>query len=820
MAVMNDVMGNVPTSVQPKDNPAPGMPAAGAAAQAVDNSLPPPGPIPPTAGAPAPDPSMPQGDPAQAPAAPMPGPGQMPQPERNVLSKEDQEVDDLLLQMSGKPQPKEVKNVVKKEDDDFDSLIAQVRGDAPESDTAPDGGGLVISRLKGESMWDAAMRNIPETAKAAASQMRARLGRDPVEQKAAFESMYGKENVKTSGKAIYFRPEPGQKFRKVDETLFNGMIDFALFNSLAAVPTAANIGAQIGATATGYGAPVAGAFGGAAEASTKQTMISGLNAISDVDQDHTDFKKDLLWETGVNAAMPIALAGGIKGAGFIGRQAYRVPMIKAGADKIAAAVTSTADSLVVPMAGKAMNKLAQIRTAFNEFADEVFPQAKGKSAEQVADATLSAMDRVQGDLGARVAMIKEEALTLAEQSGKKADTSNTMRKLKEILNANGYAIDPETGLAKRLGEREIVYAENPVMGRNLWGGEVPTGEVTRKSFNVKEAPDLPKGFSSGIDTLADLHNRLHGESIADQGTALKKLFNDIDTLNSYSGFDRETPPAITRIFKSVGNAAREDRNSFLTQLYDGSGLPGEKMWVDAYAKYAQNADAIASVRTYFRSPQERELMADAFAKGSNAEKNEMLDSVSKVLGRDSTEYNALRGSIFDDVIQRNTQNGILNAAGAAKYMNNPSNAPFMDRLFNQKERGTLNRMLIEAQNINKKYGADEKVLEDGMGLITNMASRGIDVAKTMFNALGNNKTAIDYMTDQGFLKLAARAESKELKNRIFEAMRVSDDLRSKMKIIDVPIKSQRDATAFVKKYAPVAGPAMSDFVQKTLGGNQ
>jgi hypothetical protein len=51
------------------------------------------------------------------------------------------------------------------------------------------------------------MRSLPQQAQFVAAQMRAHLGRDPKEQRQAFESMYGPENVKTQAGSLYFRPD-------------------------------------------------------------------------------------------------------------------------------------------------------------------------------------------------------------------------------------------------------------------------------------------------------------------------------------------------------------------------------------------------------------------------------------------------------------------------------------------------------------------------------------------------------------------------------------------------------------------------------------
>jgi hypothetical protein len=126
----------------------------------------------------------------------------------------------------------------------------------------------LIDIKSGESGWQYLSRALPEQAKFIGAQMRAHLGDNPKEQRAAFESMYGGENVKTQGNALYFRPDAKSAFRKVDQTLYNGMVDFALFHALQAPGLIANTAVQAAGDIARRGGAAAlgmGAAGGAAK---------------------------------------------------------------------------------------------------------------------------------------------------------------------------------------------------------------------------------------------------------------------------------------------------------------------------------------------------------------------------------------------------------------------------------------------------------------------------------------------------------------------------------------------------------------------------
>lgn len=761
MALLNTVMGGVGTNVQPKDNPDPSAAVPSAAAQTVANSLPPPSA------------SAPQS--AAAPSAPLPAPAAAPpemgaqaqspnQPPPNSFQKQSQKEEedvDALVKGLGQKNPKEQKAAAKHTGlDEIDSLI----GDLGSGDTIEGQGAIV--RKDGESGFSAALRSLPEGLKFAGAQMRAHLGRDPKEQRSAFESMYGVENVKTVGKSLYFRPEGDQKFRKVDEPLFNGLADTIIFNALKGIPAGANIVTQLGVDAKTFNPIAGGAAGGAAEALTQQALISQINQFSDIPQENADLKHEILMDAGLNAALPLGL--GI---------AAKVPGIKQAVNKIYTAFKGQAEG-ALREAGEEVSKAVSVKNAFKEFRETVFPYTK--SPEEIGKSVGDAVDQVHKTLSANLDAVKDEAIVLAKQQGRKVTMGGTMGRIADQLKSFKYHVDPDTGLMSQLDGADTSLLE--------------------------------PGLTSAAAKLASFYNRLAAESKAG-GTELGPVFDDLENLKKLSAFDMESPRGkdVRNMYKSIRNAATQDRNATVNDLFKGSGLDTEKNWSTAFSNYSQKIDAIGDFKAMFHSRSQRELLVDNLSKSSTADKNEMLDNIKSVLGSDSNEWASLRGGIYQNLVDRNSPNGILNAPELAKALTKPGNQPFISRLFDEKELSVLNRMTLEAQKLSGTDKAitdsQKNVLLKGLHQLFDMVSNPIDSAKMIFSIFGSNKATIDYLTDDAFLQLAKQAQSPAIKKRILDALRTTDAVRSKMEII-YPAKG-------ISKYVPLTGVALSNTIKST-----
>lgn len=754
--IMNQVEQGVGTGIQPKDNPSPVAPSPSASAQITEASLPPGSGAMPRMPASQPDASMP--------VAPTPAPTAAPAPPQSNGGG-DKDVDDLFSDFSKQPQPKAAKDHADNMQGDVDGLFKDFGGGA-----AP---------KKDVSAWGKLVDSLPESVRLTAANMRAQLGRDPKEQRQAFESMFGAENVKTVGKDLLFRPNGKGAFTKVNKTVYGGLIDFALSHALQVPGLAANIATQ-GATdaATGASGPlgfaVGGAAGGAAGAVVDAGMRGVLNQVSSEPQDDAreSLKSTIAKEAGLNAV----------GAGVLG------PII----GQIGKAWSKVRDG-VVAAGGEEIGKLAAVRTAFNEFRDVVFPHATEGSAQS----SMTAVDAIQKRMSDQVGAIKDEALGLAKTKDLNSPMDSTIGKLKDILQQNGYYFD-EKGIAKPItNNRAFAYKQGA-------GGD----ELASSSY------------SGALDTLANYQNRLVNDKTF-KGTDPTQLLQDIDNLTRKAKFDKASPANsdVLNLFKQVRNAASSDRNALFENIYKGSGSPSEGVWKNTFDEYNHNIDAVTDLQAAFRTPEQREMMVNTLNKSSSPDKLELLDNFKQVLGEGSKEWNSLRGEIYGQIINNHIgENGAFQAGKFADYLTNKVNQPFLSRLLPKEDQAVLTRMAVESSQVNANNSLTapqaNRMREAASNLISLLGDKmGVNA---IFKLTSGNAKIINYLTDDGFMEAYAKAQGPELKQNILNAKRLMGGLRDKMNIIDIPTLAQRTAKS-AQRYVPLAAPGGASVLDKMTG---
>lgn len=825
---MADFLQEASNGIQPQDNPDPAQPNIPDASQ-----VPAPMSLPQSAQPPIPQSqgnifSSPQSADAAIPVSetmsgvapvqsqPTPPPSQDP---------DDEAVNSILSDLHKKlpEDAKKESQAPSKVDDIFKQIDAQ-----GESEDAVPGEGLVTYRKPGESAFQAAMRNVPETLKAVGAEMRGRIDSNPKNMLIAFQSMYGKDNVKVgAGGKVMFRPEAGQKFRSVDEGLFNPLTDFILFNALGALPTVANIGTQA-ALDPEVGPIAGGAAGGAADTLVKQGLQGALDQVSNIPQERQNLQNEILWNSGINAAAPAVVRGGIAGARAAGRFAMeKVPQVARAAESVFGAASKGAEWVGT----EAAQKLAQIRTGFNEMRSQLFPESVGKTQSQVGQELMGAVEAEQLRLGREVGAIKEQAVALAKERDMKSPMTNARKKISETLKGYGYHTDPDTGLLQKEGARTAVYRIDPVFAEDplLPGAKIPTDRTMERTIEFGGGSQSGiSGFDSGLQQLADFHNRLVGEGIADGGTKLDQIFNDIDLLlDPKSRWGNEAGSALQGVYRGIRGAVTSDRNDLMNQLFATAGASGndaEKIlgqtWKNSFERFSQNQDAVSRMKTLFYDKEERKTLVDAFNKSSTPDKNQFIEDVAHVLGTDSKEYNMFRGALFENMVDSAIKpNGVVDAKKISKSLVDPSNTEYLGKVFNKSEVATLNRMAIEGQNIIDKYEPSQKsfnVFVKGMETLGKIGMDPSQMVKTMFGISGSSKSLVDYMTDKGFMEMLERAQSPEIKMNILRAKSMTENAVSKMKILDVKTPIEKGFEKSAKRYVPVAGPALAKMIDNML----
>lgn len=758
---------------QPQNSPNPTTPPGSAFGETLTASIPKPQPS-----QAAPAQAMPQEQqPMQAAPTETPSPSIMDfsqgkTPGQMQSSKEDQEVDDLVATLANDRKDKRIDAALKKSQDNEDLEIDNLINGIVGKPTKQSPEGLFGPRREGEGNWEYFAKNLPQGLKYVGAQMRSHLGRDPVEQRQAFESMYGSDNVKVQGGKLMFRPDPSEGFRKVDQTLFNGIVDFALYNSLNAIPLTANA-VVTGATAaasspvlTPAGGLAAGlAAGGAADAITRNALIGGINTVSDMPQDSkkVELKNEILKDAGFN------LAGGV-----VASAVTKLPVVKQSLKKLSDSFISTGEK-VLEQSGDKLSKLANVKVALNEFHSAFFPSVSSPKA--AGEAVNTAIEMTERQLANNISAIKNEALVLSKKRGDMPNMDNTIGRLEKILTDNGYIFD-EYGLAK----------VNEAVDRSL----------------------QPQGYQSALDTLASYNNRLRSEALGDGGTKLESLFQDLDNLAKQAKYDQGNPinSDIRNMFKQVRNSATGDRDAYLNKIFKDSDSPFAESYKAGYQNYASKIDSIGDFKAMFHSPQDREMMVTTLSKAPTPDKIDMLDKIKSLVGPDSVEWNGLRGEVVSNIFNQRTKEGVLNAQDALKFINKPDNAALINRVLDKDEKVVINRMLMEAAKLDTTgvfSNTGEQAVELGAGKLIELATDAKSALKNIFKVFGNDKKAIDYLTDEGFLNLAQQTRGAEMKQRILQAMRMAGDARNKMQIVSVPTASEKAAEKFRQVYVPMLG---------------
>lgn len=870
--IMDAVMGGVGVGVQPKDNPNPAAPPTdptGPTFQSVMGSAPTPAPI--GAAQPPAQTQPPQSAPAQSPdpnsfAAMMAqgqGPAQKPappSPDQQQATTDDQSVDGIFDSLkTNHPMARDIA----KEDAsrDLHSQLDDVLGGGSDSSDTDLSLGP-IDKKPGESNWGAALRNLPDSMKFAAAQMRSKLGRNPQEQLNAFQSMFGENNAKLVGNTIQFRPEGSKKFRKVDKPLFDSMTDFVLFHALSSVPTAANVAAQGAVDAAGisstYGAGTvptvlaAGAVGGAVDAMTRQGMIHALDAFSARKQNdqNINLTNQVLADAGLNAVagpimkgamsyippvkssivkllsyLPQSVQNVATGAGMaahdaadaVSGAASKIPGIGKGYGAVGKSIgdlfANDGDDVLrasknthIAGGGDQIQQQANVRVAFEQLHDTLFPSLETSSASgQVSKATHRQMGDVVNSAMDAIQKPLESKLSMLK------DTVSSVASQQKMAVSSQQTRNVIKDVLQDYG-----YTFNDKLGV-----AVPPGADTEAKMRLfANAP-----LKSTIDEMAAFHNNLLADSLVSdpkgvQGTDFNLFSNYIKRIDSKRNFEGDFTSATDKesqnILFKVANASRSDRNSFVDSVMSTQQNPESQLWSTAYQKFSQNIDALTQFKTMLRTPGDREYFVRALTTGPNAKKVDLLDQLKNTLVENGsqTEWDGVRGLMMSNIVDDRTHEGVLHAGEVLNYLEKNANQPVVNRILAPSEKRIYVKALQESQKLSLggiMTTQTKKVTEDAASKMIQFGGGDISHAvRSIFSLFQSDKKALQYLNDEGFMEAARKASAPELRQNIMKAQSYTDALLSKMTIVNVPTASKK----VVQKYAPL-GRALGASLSQT-----
>lgn len=778
MPTLDTKVGN---SVQPGSAPSPDAPP-------VDNT-----PVP----QPAPVPNLSAGgQPQQAEAtAPTPQPTP-PQAQQNPLTSDEdakkKELDDLLSGIQNNPKTAQVQRAIEKANKlqllgpeappDINALHDFISGKG-----AKDPSDLFGERKPGQSDWDYFSQNLPEGMKYVAAQMRAHLGSDPKEQRQAFESMYGSDNVKTSGNALMFRPDSDKPFRKVDQQLFGSIADFTIFHALQAPGLLANMGVQavgnVGSEGAGLLARgLVGAAGGAAQNAVDSGIKGALNQVSSIPQ--YDDKQGLLDEMGVSNIVANAAGSALVPPAIAGAKSVLGSMVGKIADSL---ISSDAMPAAAAMEAKAGSVVRQLNfpTFVNTFVKQLYP-TYGDNQQELGKNIGNAVDVIHANLTDKISVLKNEALSMAENSDKSVPMNAAMSKAKDILTEEGYKLD------------KFGLMQPPTDARP----------------GIK--PDMQQAF----DRAKDFYNRWQGEQWGTTGgTDLDNVFRDVDRLSDLSAYDKTVSTRAQRLYQGLRNSVAKDRNEYVNGLYSASDSPNKGLWDSALADFHNKADAIANFRGMFKTPQALEAMVNKISQTPSIPKMRVLDGLKQVLGEDSDEFKALQGGIIQDQIDSNFSNnaGRLNADPLIQWVTSPENKSLTNRIFPGENKNIFVKGIIESQKVINNEAPSPDSTKRMTGIVNWIIDHSGTVSsavKNFFGLVGNDANRINYYADKGLIDMANEAGEPAMRQKILDFQSLTSAAREKMQIVDVPTNSEKSISKYRSILSPILAPPSSNYVQK------
>ena len=791
------------------------------------------------------------------------------QPQDNpspIPSGGESDVSDLLTQLQGEapkpsvaaaspqaapPTPPQVEQ--KNYQSENKSLVDQLLG-APESDSQKE---LFSKQRPDEKMGAYAARAYGEQFKMLGAQLRANLADDPTMQRQAFESMYGPNNVRTKEGKLEIRPQDDEKWRPINAKMIGPINDYVAYHALRLISDLPGMGIQVAGTAIGTGLGVlaggpaapataaagavagstlGGAVGGGIGPLIRNAMMGGINQVSDAPQNNPNFdlKKRIMTEAGFGAVA--GLVGGAVGARSIVKQgADQFAKVVAdaspeAAEKMLSAEGSDAAGSLVNSEGqtasKQIQKLAMVRTAFKTFRNTLMPSlADTENAGDVGEKVGDAIDKIHDDLGKSVGVVRKEALALARSRNDYVPADNTMAEIQKRIKGSHYFDD--NGMAVKMPEDRFRMPDQTVTRQvpGLMGAPVTQTEtIPGKSYAIDKGGLEARHLETTRDQLANFYNELQSGKLAGQGKDLPSFWQDLDKLSENAKYSKDTPTESTTMFRGVRNAAASDRNAYLSDLFDKSQSPYKDTWKNALDNYHSKIDAVNDLQAMTENPAQRRVLVNSLNSARTGEKLELLGNFKTILGEDSPQWNALRGEVFDHLVGEHTQaEGVINAlALREKLFVKPANREFVNTLFSKDEQTVLNKMLVQASRVSTTGAMGEsqkQIIEDGLPTLIKMGSPET-IVRRAFQIFGNNKRAVDFLTDDGFLNAAQKVQGEEAKQRILKAMQIASDMRSHMQIVNVNTGGERASAKAIQRYAPyVSGAAEGEFDRRLNPSN-
>jgi hypothetical protein len=596
----------------------------------------------------------------------------------------------------------------------------------------------------------------------------ANLGRNPAEKQQLLQKTLGDQfDVRVKNGDLWFAKKGSKKFFPLDVDAMEGglrevaMDAFADFSDMfveLGVGLPAGVAGGLGGSLAGPVGTVGGAV--AAEAAASTAAREGALRLLGIDTS-ADLTDELLFNTGVNI---VALGAGAalkqvgkKAIGGVRRVLDQSPKLKA-------------------------REAAQVLEGFDTFVRDTGIEQYAKADKREAgEQVFEALDKIHNELGAKVGMVKDEALVRAGRSPQGVDE---------------YAKSLADILEKRVG---ISRSQQATLGRRI-----PT---SGPSFD-RMAPRFQKMAKDRMKARANLLRQLKGRSIFGSNKSIAMIddmLNDIGKINSNGGIELQevldkikrwdelaeyNPKAqgseflgeMPRVARQLRGSLADDREHIFKGLLEDT--PAGKHVEKAYKEFSDNRDNIKELKKIFEKKESGEKFIEVLVEKKNTTR---LQKLKALLGPDSKEFHMVRGHHLDNVIKKATDptTGLPSGKGLLKSLDSFGDN-LNKELFSDRE---LEAFKLAARKLDTHLKIPDpsdaqakKVAEDLTTLI--LVPNGQGPKSRLFWAFAGGRPEIERATKSTLMELAGKTKDPARKMNMLKTLDTIERLMDTTNLIN------------------------------------
>lgn len=595
----------------------------------------------------------------------------------------------------------------------------------------------------------------------------AKMGDTPEEQKQSLAGRFGEKNVKVKDGKVLFKREGDKKFREFDKDEFSFVTDVladfagdaieAAGSTAAGLATGIGVGAATGNPVLGYGAGVA------AESAAGTSIRRGLKSFADIEDEDSfaaDFSTDLALNTlfagGANLmGGAIRLLKSIKNGGPMTR-IRKVMVLQAAIDNVlsgAGISRPTANEVGKELAGRALI----IDSRKQEGA--LFKQSK-----QLAEG---------------VSVVIDDAL--AKSGGQRISMKPQLDELRNKLRGAGLQVDDRgflTGTKVEPASFDVVTGATPEKTISTFSPNPKQGEAFVNKETLTKAP-FGDPNPANIKELAENFNLLV-EAERSGGLDIKSLHKNVQKLQKLSEFkpkDGAISDETLGFYREAQAILGNLRQEALSKIYpkDANGASAVDVFQEAHQR-------IGLLNQFIKEFNNSESASAFTAQLIRPKAPERVEALRKLFGDGSKEMKLVRDFWIQNLIDKNTKNGVLDSGAFSKELKEYG-PDVVNQLLDEK---THSKIKLYAKALEAIPKADLLKSDDAgsSGLLLNaikaiflptwgQKNAQVNLAYKMFK---ENASLAERLTDDHMLKWAREAATNEEAMGILKTRSILDKL--------------------------------------------